>query len=81
MSSQIAIGASVLGAIVLLALTVFCGYAFLASYEFGLPNVWHLLCGTAGVAATIAAVWLIFPAFKWVMTGWQTSPNESEYLS
>ena len=46
-----------------------CGYGFLASYEFGFPNVWHFLYCAVGVVAVMVALWLEFPAFKRVMTG------------
>jgi hypothetical protein len=46
-----------------------CGYGFLASYELGFPKVWHFLYGTAGVAAMVGALWLVFPVWKWIRTG------------
>lgn len=42
----------------------FCGYGFLASYELGFPSIWHFVYAVVGLAAIVAAVWLVFPAFK-----------------
>jgi hypothetical protein len=64
MSSQIRLAASVLGAILLIGLTALCGFGFLASYELGFPNVWHFIYGAAGLAAAMAATWLVFRACK-----------------
>jgi hypothetical protein len=69
MSSQLGVAVRVAGAILLLGLALFCGYGFLASYEFGFPNVWHFIYGVVGLAAIGAAVWLVFPALKWPITG------------
>jgi hypothetical protein len=62
----------------LVGLSVFCEYGFLASYEFGFPNVWHFLYSAAGVAAVIAVVWLVLPAFKRVRTG-KADPDWTNY--
>jgi hypothetical protein len=68
-SSQIAVAVKLLGAILLLGVTAFCGFGFLASYEFEFPNVWHFLYCAVGAAALMAAVWLVLPGFKGLMTG------------
>lgn len=62
MSSQILVVGRVLGAILLVALALFCGYGFLASYELGFPNVFHAVYGTVGVTAVMGAIWLAVPA-------------------
>ncbi len=69
MSSQFGVAVRLLGAILLLGLTVFCGFGFLASYELGFPTVWHFLYGVVGAVAVMAAVWLMSPLLEWMMTG------------
>jgi hypothetical protein len=69
MTSQVPVALRVLGAIPLAGLALFCGYGFLAAGELGFPNVWHFLYGAAGLAALAGAVWLVLPAFQWMMTG------------
>lgn len=67
MSSQIRVAVRVVGAILLVGLTLFCGFGFLASFEPGFgtfPNVFHALYGAAGVLAVAGAVWLVIPVCK-----------------
>jgi hypothetical protein len=61
-SSESRIAVRALGAILLAGLAFFCGYGFLASYELGFPNVWHVSYGTAGVVALVGAAWLAIAA-------------------
>jgi hypothetical protein len=68
-SSQIRVAVRILGAILLIGLSLFCGFGFLASYEFGFPNVWHFLYCAVGVAAVVTAMWLVFPALRRVVAG------------
>jgi hypothetical protein len=68
-SSQIGVAVTMLGAILLVGLAVFCGYGFLASYELGFSTVWHFLYGVVGAVAVMAAARLISPLLKWMMTG------------
>jgi hypothetical protein len=63
---------------VLLGLTAFCGFGFLASYEFGFPNVLHFLYCFVGVVAMLAAGVLVFPAFKLLRTG-IADPDRTNY--
>jgi hypothetical protein len=77
-SSQIRVAAKVLGATLLLSLTAFCGFGFLASYEFQFPNVWQFLYCAMGVAAVMAAVWMVFPGLKRLMTG-TADPKPTNY--
>jgi hypothetical protein len=69
MSGQIRVAVRVLGAVLLVDLALFCAYGFLASFELGFPNVFHAIYGGAGVAATMGAVGLVFPAVKPISTG------------
>jgi hypothetical protein len=62
----------------LVGLTVFCGYGFLASYELGFLNVWHFVYAAVGVAAVIAAVWLAIPVFRRVRMG-TADPDWTNY--
>jgi hypothetical protein len=68
-SSHIRVAMRILGAVPLIGLSIFCGFGFLASYEFRFPNVWHFLYCAVGVAAVMTGVWLMFPAFQRVVTG------------
>jgi hypothetical protein len=61
MASQIRLAVRVLGAIVLVAVALFCSYGFLASFEAGFPqfpNAFHLLYGAVDLTAVIGVVWL-----------------------
>lgn len=81
MSAQIRIAAKLVGAILLVGLTLFCGYGFLASFEPGFgkfPNVFHAFYGVIGVAALVGAVWLVRSALKWMMTG-ASDPHWANY--
>jgi hypothetical protein len=62
MRSKFRLAACLLGVILLVGLAILCGYGFLASYEFGFPNLFHTIYGGILVAAVIGAVWLVFPA-------------------
>jgi hypothetical protein len=59
MGGPILVAARILTAILLVGVALFCGFGFLASYELGFPNIFHLLYGLAGVAALLGAVWLV----------------------
>jgi hypothetical protein len=64
MRTLILVSARLVAAFVGIALGIFCGYGFLASYEYGFPNVFHFLYGAMGLAVATATVLIIFVALK-----------------
>jgi hypothetical protein len=68
MSSQIRVTARILGAIFLVGLALFCAFGFLASFELGSLNVFHIIYGVAAVAALLGGVCLFFSALESMST-------------
>jgi hypothetical protein len=65
MRSIIHVAGTIVAAFVGLALGIICAFGFWASFEYGYPNIDHLLYGVIGcLAVATATVLVIFAASK-----------------